>query len=66
LFEHVIDQDRVALIDFGTGDDAYKRDWMEEIRPRYRLDLIRAGWPGNWPALAKASLRRLARRGDEG
>ena len=32
LFECAIDNDRVALIDYGTGDDAYKRDWMTERR----------------------------------
>ena len=28
--------DRVEMVDFGTGTDAYKRDWMEANRPRYR------------------------------
>jgi Acetyltransferase (GNAT) domain len=65
LFERVIEQDRVALIDFGTGDDDYKRDWMDEVRPRYRLDMFRPGWPGNWPALAKSVLRSLVRRGSD-
>ncbi|MGE3691948.1 MAG: GNAT family N-acetyltransferase [Novosphingobium sp.] len=60
LFEQVIDRDGVSLVDFGTGDDAYKRDWMEEVRPRYRLDMVRPLWPGNWPLIAKQSLRRLA------
>ncbi len=60
LFEHVIDVDRVELVDFGTGDDPYKRDWMEDVRPRYRLDMYCARWPGNWPAIAKGHLRRLA------
>jgi hypothetical protein len=60
LFERVIDRDRVALVDFGTGDDGYKRDWMEQVRPRFRLDMYRPKWPGNWPAIAKASLHRLA------
>ncbi len=66
LFEQVIDRDHVTLIDFGTGDDGYKRDWMETIRPRYRLDMMRPAWPGNWPQLAKAVLRRLARRANHG
>lgn len=60
LFEHVINVDRVRLVDFGTGDDPYKRDWMEAVRPRYRLKMYRPHWPGNWPAIAKAHLRRLA------
>jgi CelD/BcsL family acetyltransferase involved in cellulose biosynthesis len=60
LFRHVIDIDRVDTVDFGTGNDAYKRDWMEEVRPRYRLDLLRPEAPRNWPLLAKGTLRRLA------
>lgn len=63
LFEEVIDRDRVALVDFGTGDDAYKRDWMEVIRPRYRLDMMRSAWPGNWPPIVRNALRRLRPRG---
>jgi CelD/BcsL family acetyltransferase involved in cellulose biosynthesis len=60
LFEQAIDRDRVSTIDFGTGDDAYKRDWMEQVYPRYRLDMYRPGWPGNWPAIARQALRGLA------
>lgn len=59
LFEQVIDKDHVHLVDFGTGNDGYKRDWMEEVRPRFRLDMFRPGWPGNWPAIAKHLARRL-------
>jgi hypothetical protein len=61
LFRHVIDVDKVAMIDFGTGDDPYKRDWMEEVRPRYRLDLIRPQTPANWPILARMGLKSLGR-----
>jgi hypothetical protein len=59
LLEHVIDHDRVDLVDFGTGDDAYKRDWMEDARPRFRLECWRKGDPRNWPAIGKARLRTL-------
>lgn len=30
LFAHAIDQDRVTLIDYGVGNEAYKQDWMTE------------------------------------
>lgn len=60
LFEHVIDKDRVDLVDFGTGSDAYKRDWMEVNRPRYRLTCLDWRKPRLWPRIAKALLRRLA------
>lgn len=60
LFEHVIDRDRVALVDFGTGDDAYKADWMEAVRPRYRLDCFDPRQPRAWPPLAKRVLGRVS------
>ncbi len=62
LMEHTIDRDRVSLVDFGTGDDPYKRDWMEQVRPRYRLECWRPLDPRNWPAMAKATLRNLVSR----
>ncbi|RXZ65762.1 GNAT family N-acetyltransferase [Pelagerythrobacter rhizovicinus] len=60
LFEHVIDRDGVALVDFGTGNDGYKADWMEIVRPRFRLDCLDPMQPRAWPALAKRFARRLA------
>jgi len=63
LFEQVIDRDQVSLVDFGTGDDPYKRDWMELVRPRYRIEAFRALYPGNWSAIARNTLRGLVRRG---
>ncbi len=58
LFAHVIDIDRVSLVDFGTGGQAYKADWMEAVRPRYRIDCLDAGQPQSWAPLAKRLLRR--------
>jgi len=66
LFRHVIDEDKVELVDFGTGNDGYKRDWMEDVRPRYRLEMLRPGAPRNWPFLARHALKRLAGRGNHG
>ena len=63
LFRHVIDVDRVSLIDFGTGSDAYKRDWMEEVRPRYRITCLDWRNPRAWGAIARQVVRRLARPG---
>ena len=60
LFEQVIDTDKVDLVDFGTGTDAYKRDWMEANRPRYRLTCLDWRQPRAWPAAAKAWVRHLA------
>jgi hypothetical protein len=57
LFQYVIDVDRVDLIDFGTGNDAYKAEWMEEVRHRYALDMLWPNHPANWPRIAFNKLR---------
>ena len=62
LFRHVIDKDRVDQVDFGTGDDPYKRDWMEDVRPRYSLTCLRRSNPRAWLTYGKFRLARLARR----
>ena len=60
LFEHVIDRDHVDLIDFGTGNDSYKPDWMEEVRPRFEVDCLDPAQAAAWLPLAKRTYRRLA------
>ena len=63
MFERAIDTDRVIRIDYGTGDDAYKRDWMSRRRVLMELTatdprhLVGAAW------LARDALARLVRRG---
>ena len=59
LFEHVIDIDRVKLVDFGTGDEPYKADWMNAVRPRYRIDCLDMKSPRAWVDLARLALSRL-------
>lgn len=61
LFRHVIDEDHVHTVDFGTGNDPYKRDWMEAQRPRYALQFYRPAAVGHWPALARLAARRILR-----
>lgn len=58
LFRHVIDIDKVSLVDFGTGDQSYKADWMEAVRPRFRIDCLDPAQPRSWAPLAKRMLRR--------
>lgn len=41
LMEYVIDADNVKEIDFLTGNDAYKQDWMSERREHYLLSCVR-------------------------
>ncbi len=61
LLEHVIDKDKVDLVDFGTGNDPYKAHWMELARPRYRLDCLDPAQLAAWPLLARQFAARVAR-----
>jgi hypothetical protein len=62
LMEYVIDTDKVKEIDFLTGNDAYKQDWMSERRKRFALCFVRQAKPtgkfGNWLNSFKQGLRR--------
>jgi Acetyltransferase (GNAT) domain len=57
LFQQAIDVDRVDLIDFGTGNDPYKTEWMEEVRERFALEIFAPNHPANWPHIAIRTLR---------
>jgi CelD/BcsL family acetyltransferase involved in cellulose biosynthesis len=61
MMERAIDVDRVSEVDFGTGDDPYKRDWMDSRRPRYRLDMHWTRDPRAWAEFVMASVRHLRR-----
>ena len=37
MFRRALDVDKVDLIDFGIGGDAYKAEWMSEAEPLYGL-----------------------------
>ncbi len=37
LMEHALEVDRVTVVDYLCGDDAYKRDWMSDRRERWGL-----------------------------
>lgn len=37
MFRRALDEDRVAIIDYGTGDEPYKADWMDQKRTLWRL-----------------------------
>ncbi len=60
LFQHVIDIDRVDMVDFGTGDQPYKADWMNAVRPRYRIDCLNMAKGAAWADLARQTLGRLS------
>ena len=62
MFRRAIDRDRVRVIDYGTGDDAYKRDWMEERRPLWRLQAFNPGTLRGLAGAARALAGRLRSR----
>lgn len=67
LMRHVIDTDKVREVDYLTGDDAYKRDWMSASRERCGIVAFNLRSPRGLAAAAlhlgggriKAVLRRL-------
>ena len=63
LFEHVIDQDQVDTVDFGTGDDRYKADWMDIRAPLYTVRLFDPLRPAGLFGAIRAGAGSLARRG---
>lgn len=65
MMRHSIDVDRVEEIDFGSGDDSYKKDWMSARREKWDLTgfnratprglLAAASWRGKVAAQAAAT-----------
>ncbi len=66
MFEHAIDRDHVSLIDFGTGDDRYKADWMDTRVMRMRVELYNPRKAAGLIGAAKAGLRALVGGGRKG
>jgi hypothetical protein len=62
MFRHVIDRDRPSLIDFGTGDDAYKADWMDERRPLFRVTAFNPFTAVGLAGVGRAVAAKLVRR----
>ena len=62
LFRHVIDTDRVDTIDFGTGDDAYKADWMTARTMLSRVELFDLGSIDGLTGAARLAAVRLVAR----
>lgn len=60
MFRHVIDEDQVKRIDFGTGNDGYKADWMDHCAPLETLTLHKRGTAASMAGLVRARLSKLA------
>ncbi len=62
MFRRAIDEDRVDVIDYGTGDDAYKRDWMDERRQLWRVTAFNPGTLRGLAGAARAGVGHLVGR----
>ena len=58
----LLDEDHVAALDFGRGDDPYKADWCTRRRQRIGLLLCNPWSPAGAAAIARHRLGRLRRR----
>jgi hypothetical protein len=62
LMEYVIDTDKVTEIDFLTGNETYKQDWMSERRERFALSCVKSVKPTGWYGQFVESLKRMFKR----
>jgi CelD/BcsL family acetyltransferase involved in cellulose biosynthesis len=62
MFRRAMEVDRVELIDFGTGGEGYKADWMSESVPLYTLTAYDLLSPNTLPGLARWLISKLVRR----
>jgi hypothetical protein len=62
LMEHVMDVDKVREVDFLTGDDEYKKDWMSDRRERWGIVAFNTRTPRGLLAFSRHVVGRTARR----
>ena len=66
LMAHAMDVDRVQVVDYLTGDDAYKKDWMSQRRERIGLRVYNRrsvrGALGAFRNFAAPRVKQLLRR----
>lgn len=59
MFAAAIDGDGVRLIDYGTGDNGYKTDWMTERTTLQRLDFFNPRCASSWLPAARTAISAL-------
>jgi CelD/BcsL family acetyltransferase involved in cellulose biosynthesis len=62
MLRHLLDNERVARIDFGRGDDDYKQGWASQRRQRIGLLLVNPLRPAGAAALLRHAAGRLRAR----
>jgi CelD/BcsL family acetyltransferase involved in cellulose biosynthesis len=63
MLRHLLDQEHVARIDFGRGDDAYKQGWARHRRQRIGVLLVNPWRLSGMVALARHAVGRLRSAG---
>lgn len=59
MFAHAIDTDGVQVIDYGTGDNGYKAEWMEQRQTLYRFDFFNPRFASTWIPAARTAISAL-------
>jgi hypothetical protein len=62
MFRAAIDEDRVARIDYGTGDEPYKADWMDRRETLWRVEAFNPRSAAGLIAAARAAASALVGR----
>jgi len=62
MMRHVIDVEKVTEIDYLTGDDRYKKDWMSQRRERWGILAMNPRTPKGLAAIARHVGGRAAKR----
>lgn len=62
MFRRALDEDRVKAIDYGTGDDGYKKDWMAERRVLWQIEALNPRTVRGLAGAARAAASALVRR----
>ncbi len=59
MFAQAIDHDRVRMIDYGTGDNGYKTDWMDRRIPLHQIDAFNPRFASAWLPAARTAISAL-------
>jgi hypothetical protein len=62
LFQHALDIDKVSEVDYLSGDDAYKKDWMSHRRERWGILALNPRTPRGALAIARHVGGRAVKR----
>lgn len=59
MFARAIDVDGAATIDYGTGDNPYKADWMDRRETLHRIDCFNPRFASSWLPAARTAISAL-------